>query len=74
MCGPIAMMLPVDRNNQAKKVSQILTYHLGRLTAYASIGLVFGLVGKGLYLAGMQQKLSIVIGVLMILVILEDIY
>jgi sulfite exporter TauE/SafE len=70
MCGPIAMMLPVDRNNQAKKVSQILTYHLGRLTAYASIGLVFGLVGRGLYLAGMQQRMSIFIGVAMILVIL----
>lgn len=70
MCGPIAMMLPVDRANQAKKVSQILTYHVGRLTAYASIGLVFGLVGRGLYLAGMQQKLSIFIGIAMILVIL----
>ena len=70
MCGPIAMMLPVDRNNQVKKVSQILTYHVGRMTAYASIGLVFGLVGRGLYLAGMQQKLSIFIGVAMILDIL----
>ncbi len=70
MCGPIAMMLPVDRASQAKKVSQILTYHIGRLTAYASIGLVFGLVGRGLYLAGMQQKMSIFIGLAMILVIL----
>lgn len=70
MCGPIAMMLPVDRNNQVKKVSQILTYHIGRMTAYASIGLIFGLVGRGLYLAGMQQRMSIFIGVAMILVIL----
>ena len=70
MCGPIAMMLPVDRNNQLKKVSQILTYHIGRMTAYASIGLIFGLVGRGLYLAGMQQRMSIFIGVAMILVIL----
>lgn len=70
MCGPIAMMLPVDRNNQAKKVTQIVTYHLGRLSAYATIGLVFGLLGKGFFLAGIQQKLSIFIGVAMILVIL----
>jgi uncharacterized protein len=70
MCGPIAMMLPVDRSNQAKKVSQIITYHIGRLTAYATIGLIFGLVGKGLFLAGIQQKLSIFIGVAMIFVIL----
>jgi len=70
MCGPIAMMLPVDSHNPAKKVTQILTYHLGRLLAYATIGLVFGLVGRGLYMAGFQQKLSIFIGVAMILVIL----
>jgi uncharacterized protein len=70
MCGPIALMLPVDRTNQTKKVIQIITYHLGRLSAYALIGLVFGLLGKGLFLAGIQQKLSIFIGVLMIVVIL----
>lgn len=70
MCGPIAMMLPVDRTNPAKKVSQILTYHLGRLTAYGSIGLIFGLVGKGFFMAGMQQKMSIFIGVAMILIVL----
>jgi len=70
MCGPIAMMLPVDSHNPAKKVTQILTYHLGRLSAYASIGLVFGLLGRGLYLAGFQQKMSIFIGVAMILVVL----
>ena len=70
MCGPIAMMLPVDRNNQAKKVTQIMTYHIGRLTAYGTIGLFFGLIGKGFFMAGMQQKLSIFIGVLMLFVVL----
>lgn len=70
MCGPIAMMLPVDRNNQAKKVSQIMTYHLGRLFSYSTFGLIFGLVGKGFFMAGIQQQLSIIIGILMILVIL----
>lgn len=70
MCGPIAMMLPVDRNNPAKKTTQILTYHLGRLTAYGTIGLLFGILGRGLFIAGFQQKLSIFIGVAMILVVL----
>ena len=68
MCGPIAMMLPVDRNNTTKKTSQIFTYHLGRLTAYSSLGLLFGLLGKGLFIAGLQQQLSIVVGLLMIIV------
>ncbi|UUC44300.1 sulfite exporter TauE/SafE family protein [Flavobacterium cerinum] len=70
MCGPIAMMLPVDRNNPAKKVIQILLYHSGRLTAYASLGLVFGILGKGLYLAGLQQQMSIIAGILMIAIVL----
>ena len=68
MCGPIAMMLPVDRNNETKKITQLLIYHIGRLTAYASLGLLFGIVGKGFFLAGMQQQLSITVGVLMIIV------
>ncbi|CAN1523330.1 COG2836 Uncharacterized conserved protein [Flavobacteriaceae bacterium] len=70
MCGPIAMMLPVDNTNQAKKVTQIITYHFGRLSAYGSIGLLFGLLGRGFFLAGIQQQLSIFIGIAMILVIL----
>jgi sulfite exporter TauE/SafE len=70
MCGPIAMMLPVDRNNQAKKGTQIITYHLGRLFAYSTIGFIFGMLGKGFLLAGMQQKTSIFIGFAMILIIL----
>ena len=70
MCGPIAFMLPVDRSNSVKKISQIGSYHLGRLFAYSLIGLFFGLVGKSLYIFGLQQQLSIVIGIIMILVIL----
>lgn len=70
MCGPIAMMLPVDINNPTKKVIQITTYHLGRLTAYATIGLLFGLLGKGFFLAGIQQKIAIFIGIAMISVVL----
>ena len=70
MCGPIAFMLPVDRTNSTKKVFQIFTYHLGRILAYSIIGLIFGLVGKSLYIFGLQQQLSIAIGILMIAVIL----
>lgn len=70
MCGPIAFMLPVDRTNNFKKISQIFIYHFGRLMAYSIMGILFGFIGKGLYVFGIQQKLSILIGVLMIVVIL----
>jgi sulfite exporter TauE/SafE len=61
-------MLPVDRTNEAKKLTQIITYHLGKLTAYGLLGLIFGLLGKNFYLAGLQQQMSIILGILMIVV------
>lgn len=70
MCGPIAFMLPVSRNNQLKKAMQVFLYHFGRLLAYSMIGLVFGLIGKSLNLFGLQQQLSIWVGILMIAVVL----
>ncbi|MGV9004041.1 sulfite exporter TauE/SafE family protein [Flavobacterium sp.] len=70
MCGPIAMMLPVDHKNPTRKALQVATYHLGRITAYALLGLAFGLLGTGLYLAGMQQQISIGVGVMMIVIAL----
>lgn len=69
MCGPIAFLLPVDRNNPYKKAGQIFLYHFGRIFSYSILGLIFGLIGKSLNLFGFQQQLSIAIGVLMILVI-----
>jgi sulfite exporter TauE/SafE len=69
MCGPIALMLPLDRNNQIKMVTQLITYHFGRLFAYASIGFIFGMLGKGFLLAGFQQKTSIIFGIVIILIV-----
>ncbi|NNK71264.1 MAG: sulfite exporter TauE/SafE family protein [Flavobacteriaceae bacterium] len=70
MCGPIAFMLPVDRSNSFNKVFQIGIYHFGRLFSYGLIGLLFGWLGKSFYLFGLQQQLSIAIGIIMILAVL----
>ncbi|SDQ24376.1 sulfite exporter TauE/SafE family protein [Flagellimonas zhangzhouensis] len=70
MCGPIAFMLPLDQSNMTKKTIQLSIYHFGRLLAYGIIGMLFGFLGKGLALFGIQQKLSIGIGVIMILLVL----
>lgn len=70
MCGPIAFMLPVDREKPVKKFFQILSYHFGRLLTYSLIGLLFGFLGKGFYFFGFQQQLSIIVGISMILVII----
>jgi hypothetical protein len=70
MCGPIAFMLPVDRESNVKRFLQIFMYHFGRVLTYGVLGLLFGLLGKGFYFFGFQQNLSIIIGVIMILVII----
>lgn len=70
MCGPIAFMLPIDRNNKTKGFLQTFIYHFGRIFAYTTIGAVFGLLGKSFYLFGIQQQLSITMGILMISVVL----
>lgn len=70
MCGPIAFMLPVDKQNNTKRFLQIFMYHFGRVLTYGFLGLLFGLLGKGFYFFGFQQNLSIIIGIIMILVII----
>jgi sulfite exporter TauE/SafE len=70
MCGPIAFVLPLDRTSKAKTAFQTTLYHLGRLLSYSLIGILFGLIGKGLYLAGFQQRLSILMGLIMILAVI----
>lgn len=69
MCGPIAFLLPLDRKSKSKRIAQLVSYHSGRLVTYGVIGLVFGLVGKSLNLFGVQQQLSIIIGIVMIVIV-----
>ena len=70
MCGPIAMMLPLDRTNEAKRVLQLLLYHTGRLFSYGMLGAFFGIAGKILSLAGIQQQLSIIAGIAIIIIVM----
>ncbi|QYA25257.1 sulfite exporter TauE/SafE family protein [Gramella sp. MT6] len=70
MCGPIAFLLPLDRDHKGKRLLQILLYHSGRIFSYSIIGLAFGIVGKGLSLFGLQQQLSIITGVIMLILVL----
>lgn len=67
MCGPIALSLPYQDVTKARTTANVLLYNFGRITTYALIGLIFGLIGKSIALAGFQQGLSISIGILMFL-------
>ncbi|MBC3540105.1 sulfite exporter TauE/SafE family protein [Rufibacter sediminis] len=70
MCGPIAMALPVGRGSGVSFVGGRLLYNLGRIATYTTLGLVAGLLGRTLQLAGWQQTISIASGVLMLLLVL----
>lgn len=70
MCGPLALSLPVSRLTLTGKMMATLLYNLGRTTTYASLGAIFGLLGLSFGLVGMQQSLSIAIGVLILIVLL----
>ncbi len=70
MCGPIALALPFNKGNLTMHLAGNVFYQLGRITTYTFIGLLFGSIGRGFSLAGIQQPVSIALGVLMIAAIL----
>ncbi|MFT4154093.1 sulfite exporter TauE/SafE family protein [Parafilimonas sp.] len=74
MCGAIAFSLPVNHLPQAKKIAGIALYNLGRITTYSIIGFLFGLIGRQLYIAGLQQWFSIIGGVIIILAVLQYVF
>lgn len=67
MCGPLALALPHGGNRAVAFLAGRLFYNLGRMTTYCALGLVFGLLGKTLLLAGVQRWLSIGLGVVLLI-------
>lgn len=67
MCGPIALAVPVKSHSISSRLASILTYNGGRIFTYALIGGIFGIFGQGVALAGFQQQLSVILGLLIII-------
>jgi len=66
MCGPLSLALPVFHLSKTRAFMSILLYHFGRVITYSVLGLVFGLAGRSLYIAGFQQWFSLVMGILVL--------
>lgn len=66
MCGPLALALPASGNSAAAYLAGRSAYNAGRIITYGCLGLVFGLAGRTFSLAGIQQWVSIVLGVMLI--------
>ncbi len=69
MCGPLAMALPL-KGGQASKFTGALLYNLGRITTYAVFGIVFGLIGRSFAWFGWQQKISITLGLIILIALI----
>ena len=71
MCGPLALALPVQYLYRSQRVFAIVLYQAGRVITYSTLGLVFGLAGRQVYLAGFQQWFSIGMGTLIIILLIQ---
>jgi hypothetical protein len=70
MCGPIVVALPLKKHNLISKLTGAFLYNSGRVFTYSVIGILFGLLGRGIHLAGIQQWTSILLGIAMIITVL----
>jgi sulfite exporter TauE/SafE len=70
MCGPIAVAIPLQKHNWPLKIAGGLLYNMGRTITYGIMGGIFGLLGQGIKLAGLQQWASIGLGIIMIISVL----
>jgi len=71
MCGPLSMALPIQYLFKWQRVVSILLYQAGRVITYSTLGLIFGLAGRRVYLAGFQQWFSIIMGMLILILIVQ---
>ena len=67
MCGPLMLALPVPPGGAWRFTFGRIIYQLGRVTTYGLLGIVAGLIGKSIFLAGIQRWLSITLGVAILL-------
>lgn len=70
MCGPIVVALPLKNQNLFTKILGAILYNSGRVATYGVLGLLFGLLGRGIHMAGFQQWTSIILGIAMIVSVL----
>jgi sulfite exporter TauE/SafE len=66
MCGPLALALPRTGMGSCGFIAGRIAYNLGRIATYCALGVVFGLVGRSLFLAGVQRWASIVLGLVLL--------
>lgn len=71
MCGPLMLAVPFNGRSAWLLAFDKLLYQFGRTISYVILGLLVGMIGKQIWLANIQNGLSIVSGVLIVLAALS---
>lgn len=71
MCGPLILALPVQHLPAWRRSWALILYHLGRISVYTAFGLILGLAGRRIYIAGFQQWFSIALGIFVLFLLLQ---
>lgn len=69
MCGPLMMTAVFRSEDGGFQVSRWLTYHTGRILVYALWGALFGLAGSTVRWFGIQQNISLSLGIGILLMV-----
>ena len=66
MCGPLSLAMPVTGISPRQRFINLLLYQAGRIFTYIAIGALTGLIGRGILLAGYQQLVSVLAGLIIL--------
>lgn len=67
MCGPLAFAIPTGDKRRWLFAWDKLVYQFGRIISYSLLGLLIGLIGKQLWLLGLQRGVTIASGILILI-------
>lgn len=66
MCGPLAFAIPSLKNNRLLLIFDKVLYQSGRIISYCILGVFIGMIGRQIWLSGLQQGISILSGILLL--------
>lgn len=74
MCGPLALLIPGDKNSKFKYFLNTILYHTSRVVGYMFLGIIAGIAGFKIKLLIGQQILSIVVGVILLIILVPKLF
>jgi len=71
MCGPIAISLPSSNKSKLNFLLERFSYNIGRVVTYSLFGMIFGFFGERIFMAGFQQLISVIIGIVILFYLIK---